>query len=306
MVWNVKDLNQRVQDQDSRMWISQVEAEARLNRKNLAARIARNPEIRFLMIAGPSSSGKTTFARLLSEELNTFGIHAHHIGIDDYYFDRQDVPLDEEGNRDFECPEAIDSVLFNRDMLSLMNGKEIRIPRLNFITGHREDSGKTLRLRKKELLIIEGIHGLIDKLSESLPVQNKFKIFLCPQLSVNTGEDILNGTDVRLMRRIIRDDRTRGTSAARTIDMWKSVRRGEKKYIFPYIFGVDAQADTSLAYEIHALKPYLLPCLTAIKSDDEEAYRTSERLIRLLDSFEGRVPLEDIPEDSLLREFVGK
>lgn len=260
--------------------------------------------IKFIMIAGPSSSGKTSFSNRLSIQLTAKGLKPHPIGLDDYYVDRDKCPRDENGNFDFECLESLDVELFNQDMTKLLNGEEVSMPSFNFKTGRREYRGRTLKLGPEDILVIEGIHGLNDKLSYSLPAESKFKIYISALTQLNIDEhNPLPTTDGRLLRRIVRDARTRGTSARETIAMWDSVRRGEEKYIFPFQDSADVMFNSALIYEIAVLKVYAEPLLFQIPRDSEE-YLEAKRLLKFLDYFLP-LPAEGIQQSSLIREFIG-
>lgn len=270
----------------------------------LAAQIAENHHKKFVMIAGPSSSGKTTFSNRLSIQLRAKGLCPHPIGLDDYYLDRDKCPRDENGELDFECLEAIDVEKFNEDMTRLLNGEEILMPSFNFKTGRREYRGKKLSLGENDILVIEGIHGLNDKLSYTLPAESKFRIYISALTQINIDEhNPLPTTDGRLLRRIVRDARTRGTSAQETLAMWASVRRGEEKYIFPFQDSADVMFNSALVYEMSVLKVYAEPLLFQIPRDSEE-YLEAKRLLKLLDYFLP-LPTEGIAQNSLVREFVG-
>ncbi|MCM1106679.1 MAG: nucleoside kinase [Blautia sp.] len=277
----------------------------------LAARIAERVKgeqggirTRFVMIAGPSSSGKTTFSNRLCIQLMAKGLNPHSIGLDDYYADREKCPRDEKGNLDFECLEALDIEQFNTDMTKLMHGETVSMPSFNFKTGKREYRGKKLALGEEDILVIEGIHGLNDKLSYSLPNESKFKIYISALTQLNIDEhNPLPTTDGRLLRRIVRDARTRGTSARDTIAMWDSVRRGEEKYIFPFQDSADVMFNSALLYEIAVLKVYAEPLLFQIPRDCPE-YLEAKRLLKFLDYFLP-LPTEGIQQNSLVREFVG-
>lgn len=270
----------------------------------LAAQIAADKSKKFIMIAGPSSSGKTTFSNRLSIQLSAKGLTPHPIALDDYYVNREDSPRDENGNYDFECLEAIDIELFNSDMVKLLNGEEIDMPTFNFKNGKREYRGKKLKLGADDVLVIEGIHGLNDKLSHSLPRESKFKIYISAltQLSIDEHNP-LPTTDGRLLRRIVRDARTRNTTAQETLAMWHSVRRGEEKYIFPFQESADVMFNSALVYEIAVLKTYAEPLLFQIPRDCQE-YQEAKRLLKLLDYFLP-LPTEGIAQNSLAREFIG-
>ncbi len=270
----------------------------------IAARIAQDSNKKFIMIAGPSSSGKTTFSNRLSIQLSAKGLTPHPIGLDDYYVDRDKCPRDENGEFDFECLESIDVEQFNMDMTSLLNGEEVSMPSFNFKTGKREYRGRRLRLGPNDILVIEGIHGLNDKLSHSLPNESKFRIYISAltQLSIDEHSP-LPTTDGRLLRRIVRDARTRNTTAQETLAMWHSVRRGEEKYIFPFQESADVMFNSALVYELAVLKTYAEPLLFQIPRDSEE-YPEAKRLLKFLDYFLP-LPTEGIAHNSLIREFIG-
>lgn len=271
---------------------------------DLAGEIVRSGNKKFIMIAGPSSSGKTTFSNRLSMQLSAKGLRPHPIALDDYYVDRDRCPKDENGEYDFECLEAIDVAKFNEDMCALMRGEEVAMPSFNFKTGKREYRGNTLKLSDRDVLVIEGIHGLNHKLSASLPDESKFRIYISALTQLNIDEhNPLPTTDGRLLRRIVRDARTRNTTARETIAMWDSVRRGEEKYIFPYQDGADVMFNSALVYELAVLKIYAEPLLFQIPKDCKE-YTEAKRLLKFLDYFLP-MPTEAIGKNSLMREFIG-
>jgi uridine kinase len=270
----------------------------------LAAKIAESHDKKFVMIAGPSSSGKTTFSNRLSIQLRAKGLNPHPIGLDDYYVDRDKCPRDENGEFDFECLESIDVAQFNEDMSRLLKGEEVDMPSFNFKTGKREYRGHKLKLSEKDILVIEGIHGLNDKLSHTLPEESKFRIYISPLTQLNIDEhNPLPTTDTRMLRRMVRDNRTRGTSAHETLMMWPSVRRGEEKNIFPFQESADVLFNSALVYEMAVLKVYAEPLLFQIPKDSPE-YLEAKRLLKLLDYFLP-LPTEGIAQNSLVREFVG-
>ena len=271
---------------------------------SLAAQIAAKKGIKFVMIAGQSSSGKTTFSNRLSIQLLAKGRKPHPISLDDYYDDRERCPRDADGNLDFECLEALDVRQFNEDMTRLLAGEKVDMPSFNFKTGKREYRGRTLQLKENDILVIEGIHGLNDKLSYTLPAESKFKIYISALTQLNIDEhNPLSTTDCRLLRRIVRDARTRGTTAQETIAMWKSVRRGEEKNIFPFQDSADVMFNSALLYEVAVLKVYAEPLLFQIPRDSAE-YLEAKRLLKFLDYFLP-LPTEGIAQSSLVREFVG-
>lgn len=270
----------------------------------IARIIAENKDKKFVMIAGPSSSGKTTFSHRLSIQLSAHGLRPHPIAVDNYFVNRPDTPLDENGNYNFECLEAIDVKQFNEDMVRLLKGEEVELPYFNFKTGQREYRGDYLKLGKEDVLVIEGIHCLNDKLSSSLPTESKFKIYISALTQLNIDEhNRIPTTDGRLLRRMVRDARTRGASARDTIQMWPSVRRGEEENIFPFQEEADAMFNSALIYELAVLKQYAQPLLFAIPRNSEE-WLEAKRLLKFLDYFIG-VSSEDIPKNSILREFIG-
>ncbi len=270
----------------------------------IASQIAADPKRKLIMIAGPSSSGKTTFSHRLSIQLAVNGIKPHPIPMDNYFLDREKTPLDENGNYNFECVEALDVELFNQNMTDLLAGKEVELPGFDFRLGKRQYTGNRLQLGEKDVLVIEGIHALNDQLSHSLPRENKFKIYISALTQLNVDEhNRIPTTDGRLLRRIIRDARTRGTSAKNTIAMWPSVRRGEEHYIFPNQEEADVMFNSALIYELAVLKTYAQPLLFGIERTAPE-YVEAKRLLKFLDYFVA-IPGESIPQNSLLREFIG-
>lgn len=270
----------------------------------IAGMIAEKETVKFVLIAGPSSSGKTTFSRRLSVQLRAQGLRPHPISLDDYYVNREDTPLDENGEYDFECLEAIDVAQFNQDMEDLLVGKRVEMPCFNFKTGRREYRGEVLQLEQGDVLVLEGIHGLNDKLTAMLPEKAKFRIYISAMTQLNVdNHNRIPTTDGRLIRRMVRDYRTRGTSAASTIARWPSVRRGEEKNIFPYQEKADAVFNSALIYELAVLKLSAVPFLYQIPEDAPE-YDEAKRLLKFLGYFVA-VPTETIPNNSILREFVG-
>lgn len=271
---------------------------------SIAKEIIRRRDVKFVMIAGPSSSGKTTFSHRLSIQLAAHGMKPHPIAVDNYFVNREDTPLDEEGKKNYECLEAIDVELFNRDMTALLQGEEVELPRFDFVDGKRVYKGDFLRLDSDDILVIEGIHGLNDKLSYSLPRENKFKIYISALTQLNIDEhNRIPTTDGRLIRRLVRDARTRGASAMKTISMWPSVRRGEEENIFPFQEQADVMFNSSLLYELAVLKQYVEPLLFGVDKESEE-YLEAKRLLKFFDYFVG-IGSEYVPTNSLLREFIG-
>ena len=270
----------------------------------IAAQIAERKTAKLVMIAGPSSSGKTTFSHRLSVQLEAIGLKPHPIAVDNYFVNRVDSPRDENGNYNYEVLECLDVEKFNQDMQALLRGEQAELPYYNFKKGEREYKGDFLKLGKDDILVIEGIHCLNDRLSYSLPRESKFKIYISALTQLNIDEhNRIPTTDGRLLRRMIRDARTRGASARDTIRMWPSVRKGEEENIFPYQEEADAMFNSALIYELAVLKQYVEPLLFGIPKDCLE-YTEAKRLLKFLDYFIG-VSSEDIPKNSILREFIG-
>lgn len=270
----------------------------------IAKEIAERKGVKFVMIAGPSSSGKTTFSHRLSVQLKTYGLTPHPIGLDDYFVNREQTPRDENGDYNFECLEAIDVEKFNQDMCALLEGKTVELPSFNFKTGTREYKGNYKTLGPDDILVIEGIHGLNDKMSHALPNESKYKIYISALTSLNVDEhNRISTTDGRLLRRMVRDARTRGSSAQRTISMWPSVRRGEEENIFPFQESADAMFNSVLIYELAVLKQFAEPLLFSIGKEEPE-YFEAKRLLKFLGYFIG-VSSENLPQNSICREFVG-
>ena len=282
--------------------ISEALQEGKISK--IAEDIVARDNVKFVMIAGPSSSGKTTFSHRLSIQLEAHGLKPHPIAVDNYFVNRVDTPLDENGERNYECLEAIDIERFNADMVDLLNGKRVEIPSFNFVEGKREYKGDFLQLGEHDILVIEGIHGLNDKMSAQLPKENKFKIYISALTQLNIDEhNRIPTTDGRLLRRMVRDNRTRGASARDTISMWPSVRRGEEENIFPFQEQADVMLNSALIYEFAVLKLYAEPLLFQIEKGEPQYYE-AKRLLKFLDYFIG-VPNDDIPHNSIVREFVG-
>lgn len=271
---------------------------------DIASRIVAQPHIKFVMIAGPSSSGKTSFSHRLSIQLRAQGLVPHPIGLDDYFVDREHTPRDENGDYNFEALECVDLEQFNRDMTALLAGEKVSMPTFNFKQGRREYRGNYLQLGSQDILVIEGIHGLNDALSYSLPQESKFKIYISALTQLNIDEhNRIPTTDGRLIRRMVRDARTRGNTARETIARWPSVRRGEEKNIFPYQETADVMFNSALCYEFSVLKTYAEPLLFGIPSDAPE-YQEAKRLLKFFDYFLA-VDSTAIPGNSLLKEFIG-
>ena len=280
-----------------------------LHEKKLA-RIAdmiyeRIKNLKLVLIAGPSSSGKTSTAQRLSIQLAVNGLEPIPISMDDYYKNRVDTPKKADGSYDFECVEAIDIDLFNDHLTRLLHGEAVEIPKYNFKSGCREYRGNVIKLQENSLLVIEGIHGLNEKLTEKIPAENKLKIYVSAltPMSIDTYNRI-NTTDVRLLRRMVRDNQFRGRPAEMTLNQWADVRYGEEKYIFPFQNDADIIFNTALIYEIGVLKKYAVPLLEAVTPDQGQAYTTAHRLLGLL-LFVDSIDDSAISNNSIIREFVG-
>jgi uridine kinase len=269
----------------------------------IANEIISRGSVRLLCLAGPSSSGKTTTSKRLAIQLQVSGKNPVTLALDNYYADKDKTPLDENGNYDFEALEALDIDLINEHINALLVGEEISVPRYDFVTGTRKTGGK-LRLNFGDILIIEGIHGLNDNLTRDIHHDNKYKVFISPLTGVNLdAHNRIGTTDTRLLRRIVRDHRTRGYGPEHTILMWPSVIKGSHKHIFPYEEGADMLFNSSLVYEISVLKGYAEPLLRAVP-EYSKAYGEASRLLSML-SFAPVIPSENVPNLSILREFIG-
>lgn len=287
----------------SRDFIMVCEALHTKTLSGIAAHIAEEPEVRLLCLAGPSSSGKTTSSRRIRVQLLASCINSQTLELDNYFVEREKTPRDPDGNYDFEALEALDLDLINEHITALLEGKEADIPRFDFITGERK-KGSKLKLAPDQLLVIEGIHGLNDRVSESVPRAQKYRIFISPL----TGAAIdlhnrIGTTDTRLLRRLLRDYRTRGHSPESTLLRWPSVVRGSHRHIFPYQEKADLLFNTSLAYELPVLKGYVQPLLASVQ-EDSEAYGEAQRLLSIL-NYVPVIPSDDVPNISILREFIG-
>ena len=280
-------------------------AEARQNEEliNLARKIRENKNIKVVLLAGPSSSGKTTTSKKICMFLRSLGSKPQVISMDDYFVEREETPLNEEGKPDYECLEAVDLKLFDRNVADLLANKEIDIPTYNFLTGKKEYS-KKLKLEKNGVLVIEGIHALDERVLTNIPRENVFRIYISPLTELNIdNHNYISTTDNRLLRRIVRDNKTRGHSVGRTISTWPEVRQGEEKYIFPYQDNADYTFNSALIYEIGVLKTYVEPLLYSVDPRDP-CYEEAKRLINFLGFFLP-IPADAIPDESILREFVG-
>ncbi len=301
---NVAELNTTISQGGATSLILAHEAMMEKKIGDIAAEIASRKQVRFVMIAGPSSSGKTTFSHRLSTQLRACGLRPHAIATDNYFVNRDKTPLDEDGNPDFEGLGAMDVKQFNTDMMRLLNGETVEIPSFNFKKGQREYNGNFLTLGEGDVLVIEGIHCLNDQFTHSLPKESKYRIYISCLTTLNIDDhNRIPTTDARLLRRIERDARTRGYSAQATIKMWPSVRRGEENNIFPFQDSADVIFNSALIYETALLKPYIQPLLFGVPRDSEE-YIEAKRLLKFLNYFLP-IPADDVPKTSLMREFIG-
>ena len=301
---NVAELNTAVSQGRATPIILTYEAMMEKKIGDIAAEIAARRQVRFVMIAGPSSSGKTTFSHRLSTQLRACGLRPHAIATDNYFVNRDKTPLDEDGNPDFEGLGAMDVEQFNTDMVRLLNGETVEIPTYNFKKGIREYNGNFLALGEGDVLVIEGIHCLNDQFTYALPKESKYRVYISCLTTLNIDDhNRIPSTDARLLRRIERDARTRGYSAQATIKMWPSVRRGEENNIFPFQDSADMIFNSALIYETALLKPYVQPLLFGVPRDSEE-YIESKRLLKFLNYFLP-IPADNIPKTSLMREFIG-
>ena len=270
----------------------------------IADLIATNKKNRIILIAGPSSSGKTTFAKRLGIQLRLNGIKPKTISVDNYFVERDKTPIDETGKYDFEALQAVDLELLNSDLVKLLNGEEIKLPTFDFKEGRKKYLGNTMKLEDDEVLVMEGIHCLNDNLTPSIPKEQKFKIYISALTVLNIDYyNRISTTDTRIIRRTVRDSQFRGYDAKKTLSAWNSITRGEEKNIYPYQEDADVMFNTSLIYELNALRNYALPLFQKIGKDEEE-YSEAKRLCEFLKYFEP-INIDDIPKNSLLREFLG-
>ncbi len=302
-VENVGDLNEAITSGDINELMLVQEALMEKQIAQIADKILEGGK-KIVLIAGPSSSGKTTFSHRLSVQLRAQGLRPYPLALDNYFVDREFTPKDENGNYDFECIEAMDLKLFNSDMSKLLAGEEIEMPTFNFKIGKKEYKGKKMKLESGDVLVAEGIHALNPLMTSELPDESKFRVYISALTQLNIDEhNRIPTTDGRLIRRIVRDARTRGNDARATIAMWPSVRRGEEKYIFPFQEQADAMFNSALIYELSVIKQYAEPLLFAVPKDSPE-YLEAKRLLKFLDYFLG-LEVTNIPKNSILREFVG-
>lgn len=301
---DVSDLNESIIKKDYKNTILLSEA---LHEKKIAdiATMIRDKKRRIVLIAGPSSSGKTSFAKRLCIQLRVIGLKPLYLGTDDYFINRKDVPREEDGTQDFEALSAVDVELFTKQMNALLDHQEVDLPEYDFVKGEKVYGKRITQLSDDQIIVIEGIHGLNPKLTEGIDSKEKFKIYISPltQLTADRYHRIPT-TDARMLRRLVRDNRTRNTSAEKTIESWSSVRNGEEKNIFPYNDQADVFFNSQCVYELSILKKYAEPLLKEIPNDSEQ-YEEAQRMLKFLEFF---VTLQDescIPNNSIIREFIG-
>ncbi len=300
----VGELNDHITNGDMTSFMLTQEALQEQKIVEIVDEIKKRPHTKFIMIAGPSSSGKTTFSHRLSIQLMANGYKPHPIAVDNYFVEREQTPIDENGDYNYEDLHAVYIELFNKHMTRLLNGEKVELPEFNFKFGRKEYNGNFLQLGEEDVLVIEGIHCLNDELSYSLPIDSKFKIYISALTQLNVDEhNRVSTTDGRLLRRLVRDYRTRGASAKKTLSMWESVRRGEEKNIFPFQEQADVMFNSAMPYEPCVLKPFVEPILFQVTEADPE-YQEANRLLKFMNYF---LPCgyENVPIDSILREFVG-
>lgn len=303
-ICNTGQLNDRIADGGFLDLMLVAEALQEKNIGDIADEIYASGK-RIVLIAGPSSSGKTTFSHRLSVQLRAKGLKPHPIAVDDYFVNRELTPKDADGNYNYECLEALNIEQFNKDLMALLRGEQVEIPKFNFVSG-KSEYGKNnfLRIGREDVLVIEGIHCLNDELTYTIPMDDKYRVYISALTQLNLDEhNRIATTDGRLIRRIVRDAAHRGASAAHTISMWNSVRRGEEANIFPFQENADALFNSALIYELSVLKQFAEPLLFGIKPEQPE-YEEAKRLLKFLDYFVG-VTSENIPKNSILREFIG-
>ena len=303
-VLTVYKLNKAIEEDRIKDVIMLAEALHEKKIANIADDIAKRKNVKMVLIAGPSSSGKTTFAQRLGIQLRLNGLKPVTISVDKYFVERQDTPRDENGEYNFECIEAIDLKLFNEHLVKLLNGEEIEVPEFDFSVGTKRYNGKKMKLADDEILVIEGIHCLNDKLTSQISKDQKYKIYISALTVLNMDRyNRISTTDTRLVRRIVRDYQFRGYSALHTLNTWHKVTEGEEKNIFPYQESANTIFNTSLIYELNALKPIAMPLLGAI-TDEYKEYAEAQRLINILKYFK-EIPKDYVPNNSLLKEFLG-
>lgn len=301
----VGSLNEKILNKDIDEVIRISEALHEKKIAQIADEICKDDDINIILIAGPSSSGKTTFAQRLAVHLKVNGKRPIAISVDDYFIDRESTPLNEKGEYDFESIEAVDLIRLNEDLVKLLEGEEIELPKYNFITGKSENSGVTIKVDKDHPIIVEGIHGLNPRLTTYIPEKNKFKIYISALTQLNIdAHNRISTTDTRLIRRMVRDNKYRGNDVFRTFELWKGVTKGEEINIFPYQEEADIMFDSALVYELSVLKKHISPLLEKV-DNSSVYYSEAKRLLKFLNYFHDIEKEEIIPPTSILREFIG-
>lgn len=301
----VGSLNEKILNKDIDEVIRISEALHEKKIAQIADEICKDDDINIILIAGPSSSGKTTFAQRLAVHLKVNGKRPIAISVDDYFIDRESTPLNEKGEYDFESIEAVDLIRLNEDLVKLLEGEEIELPKYNFITGKSENSGVTIKVDKDHPIIVEGIHGLNPRLTTYIPEKNKFKIYISALTQLNIdAHNRISTTDTRLIRRMVRDNKYRGNDVFRTFELWKGVTKGEEINIFPYQEEADIMFDSALVYELSVLKKHITPLLEKV-DNSSVYYSEARRLLKFLNYFHDIEKEEIIPPTSILREFIG-
>ena len=301
---NIGELNEAIIDKGASEIINLAEILQDYKLLSIAEEITlKKKDIKVVLITGPSSSGKTTTAKKLALYLKTLGLTPHHLSLDDYFLERDKTPLNEDGKPDYEGIRAIDTKLFNNQMEKLLKGVSVLTPTYDFISGKKKFN-RPLTLGENDILIIEGLHALNEEISKEIPKKNKYKIYISPLIFLNIdGDNRISLTDIRLLRRMVRDYRTRGHSPSKTLASWQDVRKGEEKYVFPYQDEADVIFNTFLVYELSVIKSYVEPLLYSVPPEDPE-YHTAIRLLEIL-KLVLPVPSNDVPKLSILREFIG-
>jgi uridine kinase len=297
-------LNDMITQLDMREVVLVQEAYHEREIAQIATDISNKEGAKFILIAGPSSSGKTTFSHRLAIQLRTNGLTPHPIGVDNYFVNREKTPLNDDGSYNFECIEAIDTHSFNQDMQGLLDGEKVDLPSFDFKTGRRSYDNNHKQLGEHDVLVIEGIHCLNPIMTAALKDEHKYKIYISALTQLKIDEhNMIPSREGRLVRRMVRDARTRGMPASGTFAMWPSVKKGEEQYIFPFQEEADVMFNSSLPYELAVLKNYIEPLLFGIEEFDP-AYSEAKKLLKFFDYFLG-IGSENVPYNSLLREFIG-
>ncbi len=300
----IADLNKLVSDCKIENFIKMAETDFD-NRIDELVDDVLAKKVRYVLVAGPSSSGKTTTTKKITLQIRSRSYEVLMISVDNYFKDRKNAPKDANGKYDFECLEALDLKLLNKQLKDLIDGKKVSLPTYNFVTGEKEYNSEPVKLSDKAIILMEGLHCINDDMTPDLDSKLKYKVYLSPFIPINIDRhNYISTTDLRLMRRIVRDNRTRATDVGATINYWNTVRAGEEKYIFPYINKVDKIVNTSLVYEVGVLKVFVEPLLYSVKSNSS-AYNEARRLINFLKGF-FTIPSDYVTDESILREFIGK